>query len=37
MIDYLVVYLLGLATPILFKVYVLPKLKQLIKDKVKRW
>jgi len=37
MIDYLVVYLLGIATPILFKVYVLPKVKKWVKDKTRKW
>jgi len=37
MIGYLVVYILGVVTPITVKKLVLPKLKQLIKDKVKNW
>lgn len=34
---YLVVYLLGVATPFLFKIYVTPRLKKWMKKKTKEW
>jgi len=37
MIRYLIVYVLGLVTPILFKFFVLPRLKKKIKEKVRLW
>jgi len=37
MIDYLVVYIFGVVTPITLKIFLLPKVKQWIKDKVRKW
>lgn len=37
MISYLIVYALGVVTPILFKTFAYPKLKRRIKQKVKEW
>jgi len=37
MIDYLVVYILGIVTPITVKKFVLPRAKQWIKDRTKEW
>lgn len=37
MIDYLIVYALGIATPIVFKIFVLPKLKKRLKEKAANW
>jgi len=37
MITYLAVYALGILTPITVKKFVLPKVKQWIKDKVRNW
>jgi len=37
MIGYLIVYLLGVATPYLFTQFVLPKFKVWLKKEVKSW
>jgi len=37
MLGYFITYLLGIATPIIIKVLILPKLKRKIKKKVEKW
>jgi len=37
MIAYLVVYILGVVTPITVKMFLLPKVKAWVKDKVRKW
>lgn len=37
MIDYLIVYVLGIVTPITFQRVVVPKIKRWLKNKAEKW